>query len=186
MKKLSHAAHAKAVAAASSKSRPVYHSGTDSLGRLAIKHAEARDAIVAMSRDSKAHVRFNAILCLDKKAPKSFAAKQLRVALLDPSAVVRGKAADWALRIRARTILLALEAAIAAERHSDARKTMEFTLPLLRDGYTLEPEPGGYTLTVHKVGGVSFTSVSKAMIKKHGLKALIKDLRREPWNQVLF
>lgn len=121
--------------AASSSRRPLYENVTGLLGELTERFPEARDAVEKMSVDRRSHVRFNAILCLRKATPASFAILMLRRALRDKSAVVRQKAADWSGRLRMREIVDDLEAALRMEKHPKTRDTIEFDLRLLRDGY---------------------------------------------------
>src|SRR5262249_14929798 len=90
------------VAAASSSRRPLYENATELLGKLTGEYAIARDSVEGMAVDSRSHVRFNAILCLKKTTPIDFTLRIIRRGLRDKSANVRGKAADWAGRLRIR------------------------------------------------------------------------------------
>ncbi len=55
------------VSAASSKRTPLCENASNLLDALSEKWPQVRDAILRMSRDKRAHVRFSAILCLGNK-----------------------------------------------------------------------------------------------------------------------
>src|SRR5205823_314602 len=127
------------VNAASSSRVPLYENATSLLSELTEHFPAACDAVANMAQATRSRVRFNAILCLGRSTPPSLTLQILRQCLRDKSARVRLKAADWAGRLRLRKIVPDLEEAAARERNANARRTIEFELKLLRDGYILEP-----------------------------------------------
>ena len=168
------------VDAVSSSRRPLYENASGFMKTLSAKWPEVNAAILAMSRSSKAHVRFNAILCLGNSTPADIIEKVLKSGLLDKSSRVRGKAADWIGRLRRRELVGELAAALSVEHDQKARSTIEFELRLLRDGYILEPEKdGGYRVTVHTDnGGVRSDPVDEVSLRTRGIDAIASELRR--------
>lgn len=169
------------VAAASSSRRPLYENATNLLGNLAGEYALARESVAGMAADSRSHVRFNAILCLMKTTPLDFTLRLIRQGLRDKSANVRGKAADWAGRLRVRQVVPDLETAFAVEKNNKAKQTMEFELRLLRDGYILEPETdGSYRVTAFTPNGCGSRWFKGTEIKKRGMKAILAEFASDP------
>jgi len=165
------------VQAASSSRCPLYENTTGLLGQLSVKHEEARKAIEAMATDAQSHIRFNAILCLGKSTPPDFTLRLIRQGLRDKSARVRLKASDWAGRLRIREVVPELEEALAREKNEKAKKTIEFDLGLLRDGYILEPLPDGpVSVTTFCRSGLSIRHVKKAELDTRGLKSILGEL----------
>jgi len=123
---------------ARSHRRPLYENASNLLEALTADHREARDAVAEMAKDRKAQVRFNAIICLGRRTPREFCVNLLCQALSDKSARVRQKAADWAQRLDLSEIVPDLERALSNETHAGAKRTIEFGLRLMRDGYILD------------------------------------------------
>jgi hypothetical protein len=164
----------------SSPRRPLYENACDFMRVLSLKWPEVTAAIRTMSRSTKAHVRFNAILCLGSKTDEGVIDVVLKSALGDKSARVRAKAADWIGRLRRKELVPELAGALAAERNVAARATMEFELRLLRDGYILDPaKSGGYNLTVHTQDGTSGRWVDEATLRSEGVEAIAAELRQQ-------
>jgi hypothetical protein len=165
------------VEAASSQRRPLLENATTLLSELTERYEEARGAVAAMSEDSRNHVRFNAILCLGSPTPLAFTLGILRRSLRDKSARVREKAADWAGRLRLREFVPDLESAFSIEQNSKAKRTIEFELKLLRDGYILEPRREGFFVTTHRSGGgVTAQFVPHAELEQRGIDAIVADM----------
>lgn len=169
------------VAALRSSRRPLYENACELLRPLTVNHAAARDAVVELSQAKQAHVRFNAILCLDKQGPPDFCTKIIRDGLRDKSVRVSRKAADWALRLRLASVIPDLEQAVAADPDGQGRKGIQqYYLPLLRDGYILEDRGAeGFLLTVLGDFGLSGRFVSREEFARIGLKATMDALRQQ-------
>ena len=120
------------VAAASSERVPLYENATNLLGRLIPAHEIARRAVARMAKDSQAHVRFNAVLCIPESNPGLFGRDIVREALVDSSARVREKAADWASRCRMRDLLPDLRERLKAETNEKVRRGLAYSIEELR------------------------------------------------------
>jgi hypothetical protein len=116
------------IAAATSDRAPLYGAATGMLGRLAEAHEAAREAVMSMATDSKWHVRFNAVLCVNERAPRSFAFTIIRIGLGDKSWRVREKAADWAFRCHFIALLPDLREARKQESNQSARACMDYSI----------------------------------------------------------
>jgi hypothetical protein len=115
--------------AARSARVPLYENATALLSRLALRSEYVQKAVVEMAVDPRAHVRFNAILCLgESHRPPEFALKLVEGRLRDDSARVREKAADWALRCRMATLLPALRVALRSESNDRTRDCIAYTV----------------------------------------------------------
>ena len=167
------------VDAVSSPRTPLYENACGFMQTLSAKWPEVNAAILAMSQSSKAHIRFNAILCLGNSTPSDIVEKVLKSGLLDKSSRVRIKAADWIGRLRKAEFVPELTAALAIEQNAEARSTIEFELRLLRDGYILKPASGGgYNVTVFiEEGGVKSSYVSQETLNKLGIEKIASKLR---------
>jgi hypothetical protein len=165
--------------AVSSSRRPLYENTCEFMRILSAKWPEANDGILAMSQSTKAHVRFNAILCLGKSTPATTVERVLKSGLLDKSSRVRRKAADWIGRLRKRELLHEWAVALSSERDAKVRSTMDFELRLLRDGYILKPAQGGrFRVTVRTEDGcVKVAPVREESVLTRGIDAIASELR---------
>jgi hypothetical protein len=169
------------VEAASSSRRPLYENATEFLAGLTADYALARESVEGMAANSRNHVRFNAILCLNEATPLDFTLRIIRQGLQDKSANVRGKAADWAGRLRLRQVVSDLEAAFAVEKNKEARETIEFELRLLRDGYILErDEEGMLQVTAFTPNGVATGYFEAAEIEERGIDSIVAEFASDP------
>lgn len=161
-----------------SSRRPLYENGADLLRELTAERAEVRDVVAELARDNKAHVRFNAILCLSDLTPREFSVTILRQALSDSSARVRQKAADWALRLKLGELVPDLERASLHEKQAANKKTIDFSLRLLRNGYVVE-EVGGdsVSITVPRKGSIVGRYFSRAEFEAKGAAALAAEMQ---------
>lgn len=114
--------------AASSTRIPLYESATELLGALAANHEVARRAVIDMASNSKAQVRFNAILCVNESVPRSLALQIVRNGLYDKSARVREKAADWAYRCRLNELVPDLRVALEQASCANVKSCIKFAL----------------------------------------------------------
>ena len=164
------------VDAASSSRVPLYECATSFLGRLTGEYALARQAVEEMALNPRSHVRFNSILCLSAATPHDFTLRLIRQGLRDNSAKVRCKAGDWAVRLRIHDLVQDLAVAFAAERNAKAKKTIEFGLRLLRDGYILRPGPGDdYYITTFCSNGIASRRVARSDVELRGVQAIIAE-----------
>src|SRR5262249_42283979 len=169
------------VEAASSSRRPLYENATSFLGKLTAEHRLARESVERMAADARSHVRFNAILCLKKAMPLEFTLRLIRQGLRDRSANVRGKAADWAGRLRVREVVPDLEAALAAEKNAKAKQTIEFELRLLRDGYILEENKDGtFCVTAFTPNGCGSRYFQRTEIEQRGIEGIVAEFASDP------
>lgn len=168
------------VAAASSPRRLVLNNAVPLLSRLIGPFAEARDAVASMAQDSRCHVRFNAMACLDISAPPALALPLLRQGLQDRSARVREKAACQASRLRIRELIPDLEQAESRERNVPTKESITFSLKLLRDGYILKPDSeGGFWITIPtNNGGFRGRWIAREELLRLGLEAIIANLAK--------
>jgi hypothetical protein len=93
----------------------IYHVSTEFLGELAERDERAMLLIRQMSDSRHAHIRHNALLCLNPSIPTHESVPIIRKSLGDRSSRVRAKAADWAYRLRLGTLLPDLQAALRIE-----------------------------------------------------------------------
>ena len=119
------------IAAATSDRAPLHDAATGMLGRLAEAHEAARQAMMNMTADSNWRVRFNAVLCVNERAPRPFSLTIIRSGLCDKSWRVREKAADWALRCHFVELLPDLREARKQEANQSARACMEYSIESL-------------------------------------------------------
>jgi HEAT repeat protein len=119
------------IAAATNDRAPLRDAATGMLGRLAEAHEAARQAMMNMATDANWQVRFNAVLCVNEQAPRSFSLTIIRQGLCDKSWRVREKAADWALRCHFIELLPDLREARKQESNQSARACMEYAIESL-------------------------------------------------------
>jgi hypothetical protein len=161
---------------ASSHRRPLYEFATNLMADLAATKPEAQIAVLDMIRNRKWQVRFNAILCLCKATPRDLIHQVLSTGLKDASCRVRAKAADWALTLRFRDAIPNLSVALENESDDGTRRTIEFSLRLLRDGYILEPaHDEGFYLTLPYKGGISSEYIADAELRERDPETLIAE-----------
>jgi hypothetical protein len=98
--------------------------------------------------------------------------------MADKIARVRKKAVDWICRRRMKQLVPELETAFENEKSAKDKKTIEFYLRLLRDGYILKEEAdGGYWVTAHsKDGGTTSRYVSKSDFELLGIEAIVFEM----------
>lgn len=115
--------------AAKSTRVPLYENATTLLGKLADRNEFVRAAVTEMAADPRAHVRFNAILCIaENDHPSEFGLRLVEARLRDKSARVREKAADWALRCRMVKLLPTLRRALQGETNERARECIAYAV----------------------------------------------------------
>ena len=121
--------------------------------------------------------RFNAIICLCSVTPSEFSVSLVRNGLSDKSSRVRTKAADWALRLRLTDVIPDLEQSLAVESHTATKRTITFSLGLLRDGYLLDDNDSDVvSVTVPTSGGIIGRLVSRDDIDTKGIRAVVSEI----------
>lgn len=169
------------VAALSDKRRLVFESLTILAATLTEEFEAARQAVEVMMEDRRQHVRFSAILCIGNWGPRDFAVRLIRKGLKDRSSRVRWKSAEIAACLRIKELLPEVEAALGNEADTQAKRSIEFSLKLLRDEYILEQDrDGNWMMTIQvPTGGLSGQIVSASEIDVHGAAAIAKKLMKQ-------
>lgn len=136
-------------AAAGSSHKLVFETGARLLARLAVAHSAARDLLLAMSRDKSATPRFHAVAFLTDELPDNLRLEIVHRALHDRSEKILRKGIERAEEFRFLQFLPRLEELQRRETRDKVRRSLALHLPLLRDGYRLEPseDGGGHYLT---------------------------------------
>jgi len=146
------------VKAASSPHKLVFETGCKLLFLLAATHENCQQAIDRMSSSQDATARFHAVAYLNASLPESLRFSVIDRALSDRSSRVRQMAVEQAEAFGFREFLPRLEGMIASELRANVLKSLAFSVPLLRDGFLLEPagDGSGFFLVVrgpNSVGG---------------------------------
>ena len=164
----------------SSKKALVWDGSSTLLMFLSEQFPEAATAILELSRSKQGHVRFNALCCLGKPTPPDVVDAAIRSGLTDKSSRVRWKAAQQAHVLNRVNLVPDITAALEAERHAKTRESLDLSLKLLRDGYTLEEQKDGrFFLTVSYRGGFCCRYVSANEMKSLGVEAIAAEMRDE-------
>jgi hypothetical protein len=147
------------------------------LSELTGRYEAARDAVARMAGDARSEVRLGAILCLGRRTPRPLALAIVREGLRDGSARVRGKAADWAGRLRLHELLPELEVAAAGEDDAKVKSISELSSKLLRDGRLIEPQPdGSFAVVAYGRNGIASRLVPRRELRWRGLDAIVEEL----------
>jgi len=167
------------VAAASSSRALLWKNAVDLLARLAVRWEAALDAVETMFASKQSQVRFAAICCLRADTPVIVANRLLLQGLTDKSSRVRWMAAQKASDFDRKELLPHLEAAFSIENNAKARRSIDFHLRLLRDGYIVENStPAGYYFTVRIKDGIVSRYVTDEAMKTNGIDAIAAEMRR--------
>jgi hypothetical protein len=138
------------VRAARSPHKLVFETGCKLLVHLAERQTEAQRCIRDMAQDKNATARFHAVAYLDHKLPEELRLQVVGLALRDRSAKVRLKGIEGAERFKFTQFLSQLEQMQRSETNKGVCSALALHVPLLRDGFLLEPseDGAGYYLTV--------------------------------------
>lgn len=148
------------------------------LGNLSAEWPEAAGAVLAMSTNRKAQVRFNGLCCLTSGTPAAIVKTMLKAGLVDKSSKVRWKAAAVIDKLGLVDLLPNLAAALAAEQDAKTKSTLEYHLLLLRDGYILQPGPGGISQVTARIPRGSITrGVTADELRAKGIAAIVSELQ---------
>jgi hypothetical protein len=140
------------VTSASSPHKLVFETGCKLLGELAKTRQEARECFLRMARSKNATARFHSVAYLNRNLPEALRAEIVGLALQDRSAKKRRMAVERAESFKFLSLLPRLQAMQRTESDASVLQTLAFCIPLLRDGYLLEPsaDGSGYYLTVSR------------------------------------
>lgn len=168
------------VSAASSRQKSLQEVFCPALGRLAVEHPAAAEAVAGMARAKSATVRQCAILSLRASQSPAWAVPVVAGLLNDASALVRQRMVATCLELRWPELVPLLEAANArTEPPVDAteRKKLSHVLALVRDGHAYEPDTkGGGWLTVLRGASLRSQYVTAADLEAPGLTAILRSL----------
>ncbi len=154
---------------AKSARTPLGENVSGMLGSLAGRFSIVQDAIRAMARDKKAHVRINALVALDSEQQSPLNAEILSAALRDRSARIRALAADKIMTFGLQCLLPQLEEAIASEAKPELQATLIWERGLLRDGFRIvDAGDGRVNVTCRMGGGVVSKLFSKREMETTG------------------
>lgn len=167
------------VEGASSSRALLWDNSTDLLKKLSGRWPAAADAIAAMFRSRKAHVRFAALCSLGSQTPVAITDALLAAGLCDKSSRVRWKAVDHADRLERRNLVPEITAALASESDDKTRRSMELDLRMLRDGHWVRPHsPGWSSVTARRHNGIASRTVSDDELRSKGLERILAELRK--------
>lgn len=162
---------------ASDHRRNVYETCTYILAQLAVQDVRALAVVAKMAAASTVDARHNAILCLRSENPSAHCESIVRAALNDKTPRVRCKAADWAGRLRLRSVVPDLERAVQQESNKKTREVMCFELELLRDGFvSRQIDDSSTSVTVLTPTGRLSRAYSTKDVEARGFKAILAEI----------
>lgn len=173
------------VAAASSRHTLVFETGAkllNDLSCLAGRQQVVEEAIRGMATSRDATARFHAVAYLEGEARREFLLEIVRLALADKSAKVRWKGVDVANRLDLKELIPDLKQLQKTERNTGVLETLASELPLLEQGWVVQPvkDSKDFSLWIkHRDGSTSGTVISKAQSQGPALKTAIAKLRRD-------
>ena len=165
--------------AASSRYGALWDNATQWLAHLTTKFSEPVAIFERMSRAPESHVRFAALVGIGSRAPRATLVEIVLRGIADRHASVRWKAVEKAQRHRVVEALPVIERQRLVERSEKVRRVIDFELPLLRDGYSLETVADGHHLIVSGRGGVRSGVVSEEELEREGVARLVAQWRDE-------
>lgn len=152
----------------------------DLLGEIALEHQAACDEISAMAEDRQVHVRYNALQCLSRKTPREFAFSMLQKALTDRSPAIRKFAVQQCDHFDLKEIIPNVERMKKTEKDEGVIRTLDFNLPLLRDGIRLKRLPdGNFSYCIKCTGSISEGKISEAELNSIGINTLVARVRAD-------
>jgi DNA-binding transcriptional ArsR family regulator len=167
------------VEAASSSRALLWTNCVSFLGVLSQQWPQAAEAVLAMSRNRIATVRFNAICCLTAGTPEAVITAVLKAGLVDKSSRVRWKATDVLEKLEKRSLIPELTSALAAEQNAKTRRALEHHLLLLRDGYIVEQESDStFQVCARTRGGCAARGVTEAELRAKGIDRIVSEIQK--------
>jgi hypothetical protein len=172
------------IAAATCPASAVWGVGCDLLFVLAKTHPTARDAIRTILASKQMSPRWQIIASVHGRyrteLPYEFILEVLRTGLADKSAKVRRFAIDRGASAELLDLLPDLLALRSNEQDAKVLDSLAFYIPLLRDGYRLEPpSPGSHDpqFCVQFKHGITTRAVPLAVIDRLGLRRMAEIIR---------
>lgn len=163
-----------------SKPKPLWDSAVDWLKMLAQRFPDqVSDLISRMSCSKEAHMRFKALCIAGRRTPRPLLIDVILRGITDRNAEVRWKAIQKARGHKITEAIPAIEQHRKVEKSQKVVREIDLLLPLLRDGYILEPEGDGFLLTVSGAGGLRSARVSKEEIARRGMQNIVKEWKAE-------
>jgi hypothetical protein len=147
------------------------------LAELTRDYPEAREAVMRMTTADEWHLRRRAMQCIGRESPRPFAAEILRKGLFDDDRGVRDKAVSAAYGLHLTELvedLARYHTTFPSERPWD----VEFSLPMLRDGYILK-DLGGDELVLQTFNSRCAMSrkVTRGELANRGIAAIVAEMR---------
>jgi hypothetical protein len=138
------------VAAGSSPYKLLCETGCNLLCKLATTNRQAQECLLRMAQSKSMIARLHAVAYLHANLPEVLRVEILGLGIRDRSAKVRGMAVDRVGQFNFLSFLPQLEEMQKAETEEFVLRQLAFNIPLLRDGYLLEPyaDGSGYSLIV--------------------------------------
>jgi hypothetical protein len=128
------------VIAAIHKSMGVWQIGANFLWALAIKHEAARDSIRSLITSKKVNERFQIMASYREDVPSWFSKEIILIGIQDKKGRrVREKAAEAFYALDFKDLIPTIEEAYVIESNEQTKRSIGLFLPLVRDGFKLEP-----------------------------------------------
>lgn len=183
-RQVSDASLSRLVLAACSTHKLVFEIGCSLLVRLATGNAEGQQCLLQMARDKHATARFHAVAYLDVELPEALRREVVELALADRSAMVRQKGIEGAERFKFTHLLPQLEDMQRKETNKAVRRSLALHVPLLRDGFLLEPSADGrgFYLTVRGPSSIGGPFIPKENYSEEFVRQEVTRLKNAlPW-----
>ena len=172
-KKFTHEALESVLSAAASDRRHLRGLASDLLGKLATKYSEVREAIIALQKDRRWGPRFTALCCLNRNLPPEFMIDRRRAGLVDKSSEVRAKAGDQAMTFDLKAVIPDLGHAVATESDDAVRESLEFSLPLLRDGYLIRDDGSDSICVTVRAIGIASARIDRSVLQSRPIEEIV-------------
>jgi len=168
------------VKAASSPHKLVFETGCHLLFRLAATQENCQQAIDRMASSRDATARFHAIAYLNATLPEPLRFSVIDRALSDRSSRVRAKAVEKVEAFGLRQFLARLEAMIGSESRREVLRSLALHVPLLREGFLLEPAPdrSGFNLTVRGPNSIKSEFIPLQRFSKSDVTRAVERLKK--------
>ncbi|AEV68383.1 HEAT repeat domain-containing protein [Acetivibrio clariflavus] len=148
--------------------------------KLSHNFNEPKELFYKLANDSNSKIRFNAVTLMLCKPTEDVIEYVLSKCVNDKSSSVRRKVADVCCRLNQVKMIGILENQFALEKNESVRRSMDFSIRLLRDGYILEEKDTDMcNLLVETCEGeILGVILKKSVISEFGIKAIVEMIRR--------